>query len=72
MRVHRSQLMAQWRERLAQFLTIDEELPPLFKRRGRQKKRELVGLYGANKDTCGGMIDIAMLQSMGGADEIRP
>lgn len=69
--VHRSQLMTQWKERLEQFLTIDEELPPLPKRRGRQKKRELVGLYGANRDTRGGIIDIAMLQSMGGADEIR-
>ena len=69
--VHRSQLMTQWKERLEQFLTINEELPSLPKRRGRQKKRELVGLYGANKDTRGGVIDIAMLQSMGGADEIR-
>ena len=40
-------------------------------RRGRQKKRELVGLYGANKDTRSGVIDIAMLQSMGRVDEIR-
>lgn len=70
--VHRSQLMTQWKERLEQFLTIREELPPLPKRRGRQKKRELVGLYGANQDTRGGIIDIAMLQSMGTADEIKP
>ncbi len=69
--VHRSQLMTQWKERLEQFLAIREELSPLPKRRGRQKKRELVGLYGANRDTRGGVIDIAMLQSMGGADEIR-
>ena len=70
--VHRSQLMAQWKERLEQFLTIQEELPPLPKRRGRQKARELVGLYGANRDTRGGIVDIAMLQSMGTADDIRP
>ena len=70
--VHRSQLMTQWKDRLEQFLTIDEELPQPPKRRGRQKRRELVGLFGANKDTRSGIIDIAMLQSMGGADEIRP
>ena len=69
--VHRSQLMTQWKERLEQFLTINEELPQSPKRRGRQKRRELVGLYGANRDTRSGIIDIAMLQSMGGADEIR-
>ena len=39
--VHRSQLMAQWKERLEQFLTIREELPLLPKRRGRQKQREI-------------------------------
>ena len=70
--VHRAQLMTQWKERLEQFLTIREELPPPPKRRGRQKKRELVGLYGANRDTRGGVIDIAMLQSMGDADAIKP
>ena len=70
--VHRTQLMTQWKERLEQFLTIREALPPLPKRRGRQKKRELVGLYGANRDTRGGIIDIAMLQSMGDADDIKP
>ncbi len=70
--VHRSQLMTQWKERLEQFLTIQEALPPLPKRRGRQKVREIVGLYGANRDTRGGIVDIAMLQSMGTADDIRP
>ena len=32
---------------------------------GGRKKREIIGLYGANKDTRSGIIDIAMLQSMG-------
>ncbi len=70
--VHRSQLMEQWKERLEQFLILNEALPPQQKRRGRQKKREIIGLYGANKDTRSGIIDIAMLQSMGDADAIRP
>lgn len=70
--VHRSQLMEQWKERLSQFLTVNEVLPQQPKRRGRQKKREIIGLYGANKDTRSGIIDIAMLQSMGNADDIKP
>lgn len=70
--VHRSQLMEQWKERLSQFLTVNEVLPPQPKRRGRQKKREIIGLYGANKDTRSGIVDIAMLQSMGNADDIKP
>ena len=64
--------MEQWKERLAQFLAIDDVLPPQPKRRGRQKKREIIGCYGANRDTRSGMIDIAMLQSMGNSDEIQP
>lgn len=63
--VHRSQLMEQWKERLEQFLIVNEALPPQQKRRGRQRKREIIGLYGGNKDTRSGIIDIAMLQSMG-------
>jgi len=70
--VHRSQLMEQWKERLQQFLIVNEVLPAPLRRRGRQKKREIIGLYGANKDTRSGIIDIAMLQSMGDADEIKP
>jgi len=70
--VHRSQLMSQWKERLEQFLTVKEALPGLPNHRGRQKKREIIGLYGANRDTRSGIIDIAMLQSMGKADDIRP
>ncbi len=70
--VHRSQLMEQWKERLEQFLIVNEALPLQQKRRGRQKKREVIGLYGANKDTLSGIIDIAMLQSMGDADTTRP
>ena len=70
--VHRSQLMEQWKERLEQFLIVNEVLPSQPKRRGRQKKREMIGLYGANKDTRSGIIDIAMLQSMGEADELKP
>ena len=70
--VHRAQLMEQWKERLAQFLAIGEILPPQPRRRGRQKKREIIGCYGANRDTRSGIIDVAMLQSMGSSDEIQP
>lgn len=69
--VHRKQLLEQWRERLETFLRIDETLPPEPKRRGRKKKRELIGMFGAGRDTRSGIVDIAILQSMGVADEIK-
>ncbi|WP_207907567.1 TOTE conflict system archaeo-eukaryotic primase domain-containing protein [Effusibacillus lacus] len=47
--VHRKQLMEQWRERLAAFLDI-----PLKE----------IGLIGGGKDKRGGLIDVAMLQSV--------
>ena len=70
--VHRTQLMQQWKERLSEFLDIHEVLPEMPKKRGRKKLRDLVGQYGDGKDTRSGVIDIAILQSMGKADEIKP
>lgn len=69
--VHRHQLMEQWQERLASFLDIKEILPEPPSKRGRKKNRSLIGLYGAGKDTRGGIIDIAMMQSLGSEEEIK-
>ncbi|MGI6670155.1 MAG: TOTE conflict system archaeo-eukaryotic primase domain-containing protein [Christensenellales bacterium] len=70
--VHRAQLMHQWKERLSEFLQIREVLPELPKKRGRQKRRDVVGIFGGGNDTRGGIIDIALFQSMGKMDEIKP
>lgn len=62
--VHSSALLEQWRASLEQFLTIHEILPESPKKRGRKKKRCLIGQVGAGKDTRGGIIDIAIMQSL--------
>ncbi len=62
--VHRQQLLSQWRERLDQFLTINESLPELPKKRGRKKEQNLIGYMGAGKDRLSSIIDIAIMQSM--------
>lgn len=62
--VHSSALLEQWRASLEQFLTIHEVLPEPPKKRGRKKKRCLIGQVGAGKDTRGGIIDIAIMQSL--------
>ena len=49
---------------MEQFLTIHEALPEPPKKRGRKKKRCLIGQVGAGKDTRGGIIDIAIMQSL--------
>ncbi len=62
--VHRQQLLSQWRERLDQFLTINETLPEPSKKKGRIKEQSLIGHMGAGKDRLNSIIDIAIMQSM--------
>lgn len=62
--VQSSALLEQWRASLEQFLAIHEVLPELPKKRGRKKKRCLIGQVGAGKYTRGGIIDIAIMQSL--------
>ena len=69
--VHRKQLMLQWQERLLEFLEIHEALPIEPTKCGRKKERALVGTYGSGKDTRNGIIDIAIMQSMGMGDQVK-
>lgn len=70
--VHTQALLNQWQTALAQFLQIDESLPPQPKRRGRQRKRCLIGQIGGGKHTAAGFVDIAMLQSLVRGGEVDP
>lgn len=70
--VHTQALLNQWKAALGQFLTIDEELPPTPKRRGRKKEYALIGQLGGTKNNLSGFVDIAILQSLVSGDEIRP
>lgn len=70
--VHTQQLLDQWKERLNQFLTIDEELPAdPVKRRGRKKVRSIIGQLGGGKKNLSGIIDIAVMQSLVKGDEVK-
>lgn len=62
--VHSSALLEQWKASLEQFLDIQEPLPELPKRRGRKKRVERIGQIGAGKNTRGGIVDIAIMQSL--------
>lgn len=69
--VHRKQLLTQWQERLAEFLEIHEALPEEPRKRGKKKQRAIIGTFGAGKDARSGIIDVAIMQSMGSADQIK-
>lgn len=62
--VQSSALLEQWRTSLEKFLDIREALPEPPKKRGRKRKRCLIGQIGAGKDTHSGIIDIAIMQSL--------
>lgn len=64
--VPKTALVPQWKERLGEFLDIDEELPPLLTPTGRKsrRKRSPIGQIGGGKNERSGIIDIATFQSL--------
>lgn len=69
--VHRQQLLAQWADRLAEFLKIDEVVPVVEKKRGRRKRQNVIGLIGAGKKSPSWIVDIAIMQSLSSGGEIK-
>lgn len=72
--VHSAALLEQWKTSLTQFLEIREVFPNPPKKRGRQKHLELIGQLGSGKNTRGGIVDIAIMQSLfsGEEKEVKP
>ena len=64
--VEKVTLLEQWKERLEQFLDIDEELPELLTPTGRKsrKKRSVIGQIGGGKRLPSGVIDIALVPTL--------
>lgn len=73
--VDKVSLMSQWKERLSKFLTINETLPAEDssegKKRGRKKNRSIIGQMGDGKNTLGGIVDIAVMQSLNRMGEVK-
>lgn len=68
---HRRQLLAQWSLKLVEFLDIDETLPEVENRKRRKHSSSLIGQIGAGKDSPRGIIDIALMQSLGSGGVIK-
>ena len=64
-------LLEQWKEKLSAFLDIDENLPREATKKGRKKKRSVIGEIGGGKDTSSGIIDIAVMQSLSRKGEVK-
>lgn len=56
--VHTKELAKQWKERLDEFLIINEEVI------NKKKNVSLIGMLGGGKNSLNGIVDIALMQSM--------
>jgi superfamily II DNA or RNA helicase len=52
-------------------LIINEKLPEQLKKRGRKKELSLIGQLGSMKNTLGGKVDIAIMQSVVTCEEVK-
>lgn len=68
-----SPLLEQWKESLDAFLAIEDEPDVLLTPTGRRKKHQpdTVGLIGGGRQLPGGLVDIALMQSLTEAGEIK-
>jgi len=71
--VDKVNLVNQWKRRLTEFLTINENLPALGEvtKKGRKKTNSIIGQLGAGKNNLSGIIDIAVMQSLNKMDEVK-
>ena len=71
--VRNTEIMKNWQEDLEKFLDIQEEPPEYTTPSGRRKKRKsVIGRLQANHNSLTGIIDIAMITSLGKRDQINP
>lgn len=71
--VHTVEIMNNWVRDLNKFLTVNEELPTYTTPKGRIKQRDsVIGTFSSQKRAATGIIDIAMIGSLGKEDDINP
>lgn len=70
--VHNKALLEQWKERLENFLEVNETIEEPERRRGRKKQSSIIGCLCSGKNSLHGIIDIALLQSCLTDGEVKP
>lgn len=70
--VHNAEIMKNWVEDFEKFLQTDEELPEYTTPKGRRKHRKsVVGTLSGGRNSLGGILDIAMIASLGQGDAVN-
>ncbi len=71
--VHNREIMKNWLEDLPKFLDIQEELPTYTTPKGQtRRRRNMIGSLHATHNSLTGIIDVAMVTSLGKGDDINP
>ena len=70
--VHDKALLEQWKERLNEFLEINEQIEEPVQKRGRKKVFSAIGCLYAGKNTLHRIIDIALIQSCIDKGVVKP
>lgn len=71
--VHTVEIMSRWVEDLTRFLNIDEDLPTYTTPTGRIRHRKsLIGTFSSQKNARTGIVDVAMISSLGKDGNINP
>ena len=70
--VPKTNLIDQWKERLEQFLEIEDDRPPLLTKSGKpsRRKRPTIGQIGGGKYAPSNIVDIATFQSLSAKDDL--
>lgn len=70
--VPKTSLVDQWKTRLAQFLKIEDDRPPLLTKSGKssKRKRPVIGQIGGGKNAPSGLVDVATFQSLTGKNDL--
>lgn len=68
--VHNREIMKNWIDDFEKFLDIQKELPEYETKRGKRKRKTLVGRLYAGHDSMTGIIDVGMITSFGKKDNI--
>jgi superfamily II DNA or RNA helicase len=67
--VNKVSLVNQWKEKLTEFLTINETLDP--EKQSKKNHKNIIGQIGDGKQNRTGIIDIAIMQSLTRAGEVK-
>ncbi len=69
--VHRKSLLDQWKKQLEDFLEINERVDNNTNKGTKKKDNSPIGILCSGKDTLHGLIDIALIQSCQGENEVK-